>query len=632
MENNKKTKLNIPARHLAILKPVLIGFFLILVIILSAVVMDFSDNSGAEDADRYAETQEALSLEEQTRLTEISEHLKSIDKIVMTNKEQLSGVSLAGTDMEKTLGSFWEALSYLENHLATVETSLQEFAETSDTENTAANTAISDLLTSQTENKEQTTAAIENITALLADIQSGSENSFSETYDMLNTLQQSGTSIKRDIESYYKDLVETAESLQNENQTEHKELIKTLTAVAEETETLINDHFSDLELLLDHEYTSLISKMDSLHIKISGTEQSITYLLSMMSAQDEKNQEEIRELFTAVGNSLEQINTDFNEAHLQIQNQIATLQEAGAANHEETLSALTEMEGNMTAGADQNLDQINSALRTIQDNVNNSITAMQSEMSQSFQTLDGNIDNSLAEYNSYISGQLEQIGETITNQYNSLSSTVNNYSSDQQTSYDSLLNEIQDGLQSVFQSVSDGKKEIASALLTKNVTINEDATFDEIVHGILDVPQELVIEGQQFPGTIEYEYHHHTAECYSTCNVTLTIGEEWSRYSDYYDTTFYHVSWREVHSLCGTKSGEWVTNGKSNNKNPGTTYSTHQVLTCGLQEGQIVGAHISYDQPVPAGTRLALPAHSHEEITDTITEVSVSDNYLTIPE
>jgi len=45
-------------------------------------------------------------------------------------------------------------------------------------------------------------------------------------------------------------------------------------------------------------------------------------------------------------------------------------------------------------------------------------------------------------------------------------------------------------MQQVFQYVSDGKSKLASALLTKGISIRKDASFDEIYRAVLDIRQE----------------------------------------------------------------------------------------------------------------------------------------------
>lgn len=61
----------------------------------------------------------------------------------------------------------------------------------------------------------------------------------------------------------------------------------------------------------------------------------------------------------------------------------------------------------------------------------------------------------------------------------------------------------------VFTSVSNGKKKLASALLTKGVSTNEDATFAQLAEAILNIDQKLVIGVEEIPGTIRYQYHYH---------------------------------------------------------------------------------------------------------------------------
>lgn len=104
---------------------------------------------------------------------------------------------------------------------------------------------------------------------------------------------------------------------------------------------------------------------------------------------------------------------------------------------------------------------------------------------------------------------INRLDESITNQYQNLSNTVNNYDRGQQESIGNLVDALEKKLQQVFQFVSNGKRKVASALLTKGVSIEKDATFDEICNGILSVPQELVIGVQEIPGIVTYEKHYH---------------------------------------------------------------------------------------------------------------------------
>ena len=76
--------------------------------------------------------------------------------------------------------------------------------------------------------------------------------------------------------------------------------------------------------------------------------------------------------------------------------------------------------------------------------------------------------------------------------------------------YMSELNEaLKQNLNQVFTSVSNGKTGLASALLTKGVSADDDATFAELKDAVLRIPQKLVIGVQEVPGTITYHYHYH---------------------------------------------------------------------------------------------------------------------------
>ena len=193
----------------------------------------------------------------------------------------------------------------------------------------------------------------------------------------------------------------------------------------------------------------------------------------------------------------------------------------------------------------------------------------------------------------------------------------------------------------VFQSVSSGKSILASALLTKGVEIPQDASFTQIKDGILAIPQTLYLgtETQYLPGTISYDYHHHTdangtqtgeesycdheGGCFtspvyhnhgSSCYETYT-------YTDYrYEPISWHWGSPHTHgnsytgvpdncrscSYCGAceiygghsdhaRRVEYTATGQRLicTKTPGSTIDKY-TFGCGLGEGQIIGAHIVY--------------------------------------
>ena len=240
--------------------------------------------------------------------------------------------------------------------------------------------------------------------------------------------------------------------------------------------------------------------------------------------------------------------------------------------------------------------------------------------------------------------------------------------------------------------MSDGKKKLASALLTKGVSIEEEATFAEFYQAILNIPQQLVIGVEKIPGTISYDYHYHVDGNGSVLH-TNTCGV--SQKGGCYTTPIYHAHSGNSNSgggcytvkKTGTKtygcaggdcisgphgpdtSGQvyYVGNCKecgahlsrygspgyqscSNTKTSTYTYyelgcgkSTNTIVgyrvACGLADGQIIGAHIVYDESAVSSVSAAavmcyeevqeMPVYEPEGSTEsTEDEPTVSGNEI----
>ena len=253
-----------------------------------------------------------------------------------------------------------------------------------------------------------------------------------------------------------------------------------------------------------------------------------------------------------------------------------------------------------------------------------------------------------------ISERLEVINQNNSSHYENLTNMVNLGDDGLKTYLESMYGDLKEKLNQVFQFVSNGKKLLASALLTKGVNCEEDATFTEIYESILAIKQTLVIGVEQLPGTIAYDYHYHAD---GEGNMPHTDSVEVGQLGGCYTTPIYHshsgssdsgggcysvahTGYRQVG--CGggdavngphgpDSSGQyyWVGNcttcgGRvANYGGPGwaacgdtTTVSyTYYSLgcglsnstimgyrpSCGLADGQIVGAHIVYEPAYASG-------------------------------
>ena len=194
-------------------------------------------------------------------------------------------------------------------------------------------------------------------------------------------------------------------------------------------------------------------------------------------------------------------------------------------------------------------------------------------------------------------------------------------------------------LDQVFRFVSNGKKLLASALLTKGVTVAEDASFQEFADGILAVPQKLVIGVEEVPGEIVYEYHYHVDADGTQVGEVATNEKEGGCYTkavyhthgnSCYKWTHEHNSTCKSHPIwvdwvpgqepywgliyeCGeppNKRGELIC--KLPTSDDGKPI--HYELGCGLSDGQIISAHIVYEKGETEVTSYRIEKGSDEKI------------------
>ena len=616
---NKQSKTEYVKKY----KTPIIAFALILLVAIIFII--FFCNSKKQE-----KTQQALFKEEQEQLTDMTVYLDEIAEIVDTNREHLAEAALSQSEATQTLTELSEALTVLEKDLTRIESQIERQKESQITENSKVTAALTELSENQTKIQEQIAATNTAITAILSNLREENGSLFSTAFEKLETLQADFSKMQEDTKSYYDSLTGLITLLQEENDTQYKELTETLLAAQEELSTLIENRFASLQLQLDEDFSALMERLDALHEQITAAETSITDLLLLIEGNNEERQEEIRTAFVNINTAMEQIRADYSNAHMQIQQLIQKLQETEDANHKETLSALTTMESNMTESSLENLNRITNSLQTMEDNFSSSMNKMQNEFSQSFSNLNTDIDKNLSQYNSSMTEQLNQLSTNITNQYQNLTTTINNYDSNQQESFNNLISYINQKLQQVFQYVSSGKKKLASALLTKGVSIREDATFEEIYQAILSISQKLVIGVQQLPGTISYDYHYHVDgngnQIHSNTSTSPGGCYLQTRHQDYEVVGTHEeerTDTREERTECGCGNSGYAygeapcpscghhhwgsTCNHASTKHVTYTYyvtvtdygwvtKNYYDLNCPFSDGQILGAHIIYDE------------------------------------
>ncbi len=459
--------------------------------------------------------------------------------------------------------------------------------------------------------------------------------------------------ISADNEGYYTSLTErltklhsglnsTLEAMKTESaeqNTAQQELILSsadgIRSVLEMLEQSGEEWHRETNFNINTKAAELMNNLNGIHTYITSTQQEIRQILEDIQTADTQRMSEILEEFRGITADLAAIHTSMDTAHGEIKTLIteveANLKKEADANQSELLGALTEMDHSFEQANSEGFQGLLDSLQVQAENMQNQFDALNSSMTANTSTINQTAENNktevlnkLVSMESSISSTLQGIStgtgvsqEAILKRIGQLEENTNNH-----------LSGISGDIQSVFQRVSNGKALLASALLTKDAVIDEDATFQEIHDAILGIKQEIVIGVDKLPGIIEYEYHHHTGDskngggCYTvedvhqhvgSCYVVCRVDESGCHSDGNYNVNgMMHCPKTVSHSYCWngeTRWSEWVHPDDGNSHVDGNRHSEHLVTVCGknagqsygwktgcgLQDGQITGAHIIYD-------------------------------------
>lgn len=452
---------------------------------------------------------------------------------------------------------------------------------------------------------------------------------------------------------------------------------------------------------LDEGISKLKKEMGFLQESISATKTEISNLYNTVDNNNAQSSEFIRQEFSHVKDSIDQLNEEFLAAHEDVKTLLQELVGDMSKDLESiygklqdilkkmstemdtllteqfTLMAdtLTQMEetylttleeyhnkttenlanmgtdiSNQFAGMDTNITK---QFEGMDSSISNQFAGMDSSITNQFAGMDSSITNQFAGMDSSISNRFDVMDQNISNQYESLTNIVNLGDDDLKTFLESMYGDLKKELTQVFTFVSNGKKLLASALLTKGVDCEEDATFDEIYQKILSIQQTLLIGVEQIPGTIEYDHHYHAD---GMGNLPHTDTVEIGLLGGCYTTPVYHThqgssSGGGCYTVANTGynaiecGGGQAINGPHGPDTSGLTYwvgnctncggrvasyggpgwaacpnvsyvpytyytigcglATNTIVgyspSCGLADGQMVGAHIVYEPAYASG-------------------------------
>ena len=350
----------------------------------------------------------------------------------------------------------------------------------------------------------------------------------------------------------------------------------------------------------------------------------------LLKEVEESRQETIRSLALVESNLKNMLESDMVQITAAFGSLTAELQ-----TRVQELSALLEnrmnrVDQNLT-GLDKNVTGLGNNISGLNENVNglgNNISGLSENVSGLNENVDGvgkNVESlftRIGELDNGMQTNLTTLQQTFAKQFGDLNVSAGQNTEELKSYLEELNNGLKQDMNQVFTSVSNGKKKLASALLTKGVSTNEDATFAQLAEAILNIDQKLVIGVEEIPGTIRYQYHYHVdasgnqphtekSDTAGGC-YTGTHGHVHSVEDGCYKEESYHVHrddcsgypiWVDWAPGVEPYWGFIYTCGEPANatrrvlicsKQAGST--DYYVPSCGLADGQIIGAEILYDQ------------------------------------
>lgn len=515
--------------------------------------------------------------------------------------------------------------SALKGEMESAATSLEQL-----NQNIADNQKKLDEVNAQLAQREESLLQVETIQHRLEENASGMTG---KVTDLEKTTHTKVNEIRTDMESIHTDVTKTLEEIskimqemdaqKKQDNTDHKESITEINRINESVQS-VNQTVSKLEDRLNTSYENLKNLVQEVRTTEEKNRELWTQEQTQLTEQqkqllkevEESRQETIRSLALVESNlknmlesDMVQITAAFGSLTAELQTRVqelSTLLENRMNRVDQNLSGLDKNVtglGNNIFGLSENVNGLNENVDGVGKNVESLFTRI------------GELDNGMQT-------NLTTLQQTFAKQFGDLNVSAGQNTEELKSYLEELNNGLKQDMNQVFTSVSNGKKKLASALLTKGVSTNEDATFAQLAEAILNIDQKLVIGVEEIPGTIRYQYHYHVdasgnqphtekSDTAGGC-YTGTHGHVHSVEDGCYKEESYHVHrddcsgypvWVDWAPGVEPYWGFIYTCGEPANatrrvlicsKQAGST--DYYVPSCGLADGQIIGAEILYDQ------------------------------------
>lgn len=333
------------------------------------------------------------------------------------------------------------------------------------------------------------------------------------THTKVNEIETDMESVHADIQATLEQISKVAESLEEQKEQgakEHGQSVEEINRVNQSVQE-IDRSVENIENKLTDSYASLKELIEKLRTEENKNQES-----QKADGQEIlKNQEELKKEYQLLVKNLSDV-----------EGSLKTILETD-------MTQISKAFSDMASSFQVKVDQLGSLLETRMDRMDAGIIGIDEDLSgldqsiggldQNINGLDRNISSLDQNVSQNLAGVTDRLGELNVGVQNSITLLEQNFAKHMNElsqmsgegtgalkAYMSELNEaLKQNLNQVFTSVSNGKTGLASALLTKGVSADDDATFAELKDAVLRIPQKLVIGVQEVPGTITYHYHYH---------------------------------------------------------------------------------------------------------------------------
>ena len=343
-----------------------------------------------------------------------------------------------------------------------------------------------------------------------------------ELKDYLTGLDQSITESQENLSEYYENslLVEdeddTADAV-TEKVTVLGNDLKSVHEIIKSTETNIDSLRESIEknkeltsTEITERYAEISSGLTEIENQYSSAKESTDRLIEDVKSQMESENSELSneitdrytDLLTSLNESSEMLSTQNTETIETFRTEIDTLS-ADLADRIDVLSS--DMNSGFDAQA-SSVNDMNTAMNDRFDAQASSVNDMNTAMNDRFDAQESNVND----MNTVMNNRFDGVGRSM----QITSDDLKNYINTQMDGFNSKFDQ-------VFTSVSNGKRLLASALLTKNQVISQDATFLEIARAIEAIPTQIVLDNGSVAGNIEYDHHYHADGTGTECNETM---------------------------------------------------------------------------------------------------------------